>query len=43
MQVTQIIKEIVSKEDGLYTILEIILKALMKSERNVYNQEKDTC
>ncbi len=36
-QITKIIEEIVSKDDGLNTILKMTLEALMKSERTAHN------
>lgn len=38
-QVSKIIEEVVSKEDGLNTILKMALEALMKSERAEHNQQ----
>src|SRR5690554_3935405 len=38
-QVSKIIEEVVSKEDGLNTILKMSLDALMKSERTQHNQQ----
>src|SRR5690554_1193777 len=38
-QVSKLIEEVVSKEDGLNTILKMSLDALMKSERTQHNQQ----
>ena len=37
-QITEIIENIINKEDGLNTILQTSLEALMKSEREVFNE-----
>jgi len=37
LQISKILEDILSKEDGLNTILKLSLEALIKSERSLFN------